>query len=31
VQRGPTGTFLYVVRDDLTVVVRPVAIARQDD
>lgn len=31
VQRGPAGPFLYVVRDDLSVVVRPVAILRQDD
>ncbi len=31
VQRGPAGPFLYVVRDDMTVVVRPVALARQDD
>ena len=31
VQRGPRGTFVYVVRDDMTVTVAPVAVARQDD
>jgi len=31
VQRGPSGTFVYVVRDDMTVTVAPVAVARQDD
>jgi multidrug efflux system membrane fusion protein len=31
VQRGPNGTFTYVVRDDDTVTVRPVAVTQQDD
>lgn len=31
VQRGPNGTFAYVVEDDDTAVVRPVTIAQQDD
>lgn len=31
VQRGPTGTFVYVVNDGNTVSVRPVAVAQQDD
>jgi multidrug efflux system membrane fusion protein len=31
VQRGPTGTFVYVVSDDNTVSVRPVTVAQQDD
>lgn len=31
VQRGPTGTFVYVVKDDSTVTVRPVTVAQQDD
>lgn len=31
VQRGPRGTFVYVVNADNTVSVRPVAIAMQDD
>jgi multidrug efflux system membrane fusion protein len=31
VQRGPHGTFVYVVRDDSTVGVRPVSITKQDD
>jgi membrane fusion protein, multidrug efflux system len=31
VQRGPNGTFVYVVNDDDTVSVRPVTVALQDD
>ena len=31
VQRGPNGTFVYVVKDDSTVSVRPVSITQQDD
>jgi multidrug efflux system membrane fusion protein len=31
VQRGPSGTFTFVVGDDSTVTVRPVTVARQDD
>jgi membrane fusion protein, multidrug efflux system len=31
VQRGPTGTFTFVVGDDSTVAVRPVTVAQQDD
>jgi membrane fusion protein, multidrug efflux system len=31
VQRGPNGTFVYVVKDDSTVGVRPVTITKQDD
>lgn len=31
VQRGPNGTFVYVVKDDRTVTVRPVTILQQDD
>jgi multidrug efflux system membrane fusion protein len=31
VQRGPNGTFVYVVKDDSTVTVRRVTIAQQDD
>jgi multidrug efflux system membrane fusion protein len=31
VQRGPTGPFVYVLREDMTVAVAPVVIARQDD
>jgi membrane fusion protein, multidrug efflux system len=30
-QRGPNGTFIYVVNDDQTVTVRPVTVALQDD
>jgi len=30
-QRGPTGTFVYVVRDDSTVTVRPVTLLQQND
>ena len=31
VQRGPNGTFVYVVKEDKTVTVRPIAITQQDD
>jgi len=31
VQRGPSGTFVYVVRDNDTVAMRPVAISLQDE
>ncbi len=31
VQRGPNGTFVFVVSDDSTVAVRPVTIAQQDE
>jgi multidrug efflux system membrane fusion protein len=31
VQRGPNGTFVYVVSDDDTVAVHPVSVAQQDD
>ncbi len=31
VQRGPNGTFVYVVKEDSTVTVRPVTITQQDD
>jgi multidrug efflux system membrane fusion protein len=31
VQRGPDGTFVYVVKDDNTVSVRPVTVRQQDD
>ena len=31
VQRGPNGTFVYVVRDDDTVAMRPVTISQQDE
>jgi multidrug efflux system membrane fusion protein len=31
VQRGPNGTFVYVVKDDNTVTMRPVTIAQQDE
>jgi multidrug efflux system membrane fusion protein len=31
VQRGPDGVFVYVVKDDSTVSVRPVTITQQDD
>ena len=30
-QRGPTGTFVYVVKDDNTVAMRPVGISQQDE
>jgi multidrug efflux system membrane fusion protein len=31
IQRGPSGTFVYVVQEDSKVSVRPVTIAQQDD
>jgi len=31
VQRGPNGTFVYVVKDDSTVAVRPVVVQKQDE
>jgi multidrug efflux system membrane fusion protein len=31
VQRGPNGTFVYVIRDDNTVAVRPVVVQKQDE
>jgi membrane fusion protein, multidrug efflux system len=31
VQRGPTGTFVYVLKEDSTVTVRRVTISQQDD
>lgn len=31
VQRGPRGTFVYVVKDDNTAAMRPVAIGHQDE
>ena len=31
VQRGPNGTFVYVIKDDNTVTVRSVTLAQQDD
>jgi multidrug efflux system membrane fusion protein len=31
VQRGPNGTFVYVVKDDNTVAVRAVTVTQQDD
>jgi len=31
IQRGPTGTFVYVVRTDDTVTVRPVKVKQQND
>ncbi len=31
IQRGPQGTFVYVVRDDSTVTVRRVTLTQQDD
>jgi len=31
VQRGPNGTFVYVVNDDNTVSVRPATVGQQDD
>jgi membrane fusion protein, multidrug efflux system len=31
VQRGPTGLFVYAVRDDNTVAMRPVVISQQDE
>ena len=31
VQRGPNGTFVYVIKDDDTVAVRPVVVQKQDE
>jgi multidrug efflux system membrane fusion protein len=31
IQRGPNGTFVYVIKDDSTVMVRRVTLAQQDD
>jgi multidrug efflux system membrane fusion protein len=31
VQRGPNGTFVYVVKDDDTVAVRPITVQKQDE
>jgi multidrug efflux system membrane fusion protein len=31
VQRGPNGTFVYIIKDDNKVSVRPVSITQQDD
>ena len=31
VQRGPNGTFAYVVKDDKSVTVKPVTVSQQDD
>jgi multidrug efflux system membrane fusion protein len=31
VQRGPTGTFVFVIQDDSTVKVRPIVVTQQDD
>jgi membrane fusion protein, multidrug efflux system len=31
IQRGPNGAFVYVVKDDSTVTVRPVRLTQQDD
>jgi multidrug efflux system membrane fusion protein len=31
VQRGPNGTFVYIVKDDNTVTVRPVTLTQQND
>jgi multidrug efflux system membrane fusion protein len=31
IQRGPNGTFIYVLKDDGSVTVRPVALTQQDD
>ncbi|OYY06470.1 MAG: efflux transporter periplasmic adaptor subunit [Rhizobiales bacterium 35-68-8] len=31
VQRGPTGTFVYVVKDDNTATIRPIAVQKQDE
>jgi multidrug efflux system membrane fusion protein len=31
VQRGPNGTFVYIAKDDDTVLVRPVTVSQQDD
>jgi multidrug efflux system membrane fusion protein len=31
VQRGPSGTFVYVVKDDNTVAMRPITVQKQDE
>jgi multidrug efflux system membrane fusion protein len=31
VQRGPNGTFVYVVKDDNTAAVRPIVVQKQDE
>lgn len=31
VQRGPNGTFVYVVKDDNTVTIRPITVQKQDE
>jgi multidrug efflux system membrane fusion protein len=31
VQRGPNGTFVFVVKDDNTVTMRPITVAKQDE
>jgi multidrug efflux system membrane fusion protein len=31
VQRGPNGTFVYVVKDDSTVAMRPITVQKQDE
>jgi multidrug efflux system membrane fusion protein len=31
VQRGPDGTYVYVIKDDETAAMRPVTVAQQDD
>jgi multidrug efflux system membrane fusion protein len=31
VQRGPSGTFVYVIKDDNTVTVRPIVVQKQDE
>jgi membrane fusion protein, multidrug efflux system len=31
VQRGPNGTFVFVVKDDNTVALRPIVVAKQDE
>ena len=31
VQRGPTGTFVFVIQENSTVKVRPIVVAQQDD
>ena len=31
VQRGPNGTYVYIIKDDLTVTLRPITVTQQDD
>jgi len=31
VQRGPNGTFVYIVKDDQTVAMRPITVQKQDE